>query len=310
MNYEAIVVGAGPAGLAAATRLAQAGCRVLVLERESFGGPILNVEWIDGWPAPGERTAGAALSSELVNRAQAAGVEMKLAEVAEIEAYSGCLSVSCADGAAYTASAVVLAAGLRGRNLGVPGEDVYQGKGMIHCAMCDAGLYRDRAVAVCGAGDAGLIEALYLARFASKVYVIEAQPQPAAAAALVERARAEPKIELRCGERPVEVVGSDSGVTGIAVERAAGGARETLDVYGVLVHVGYEPDTAFAAGAVALDDSGYAEVDEALATDVRGVFAAGDLRAGSPRTVAAAIADGNAAADGVQRFLQALHAAA
>jgi len=310
MDYETIVVGAGPAGLAAATRLAQAGCRVLVLERESFGGPILNVEWIDDWPAPGERTAGAALSSELVNRAQAAGVEMKLGEVTEIEAYSGCLSFTCADGVAYTASAAILAAGLRGKKLGVPGEDAYQGKGMIHCAMCDAGLYRDRVVAVCGAGDAGLIEALFLARFASKVYVIEAQPQPGAAAALVERARAEARIELRCGERPVEVVGSDAGVTGIVVERLADGARETLDVYGVLVHVGYEPDTAFAAGAVALDGAGSVEADEALATDVPGVFAAGDLRAGSTRRVAAAIADGNAAADGVQRFLQALREAA
>jgi thioredoxin reductase (NADPH) len=309
MDYDAIIVGGGPAGLAAGRQLAQANLRVLLLDKESFGGPIINLEWINGYPAPGERVAGAMLASGLVERAAQAGLEMELAEVVEIEPYSGCISVTCADGSAHTASAVILAGGLRSKTLGIPGEDRYQGKGMIHCAMCDAGLYRDRVVAVCGGGDAGLIEALYLARFASKVVVVEARPQLSAKSALQERALAEPKLEIRCGERPLEIVG-DGGVTGLVLENAASGRKETLAAYGVLVHVGYAPATACLEGLLALDDAGYVAVNDAFETEVSGIFAAGDLRSGSPRSVAAALADGEAAAAGALRFLQGLHQAA
>ena len=304
LNYDAIVVGAGPAGLSAASALAEAKLGVLLLDAESFGGPILNIEWIHGYPSPGEKIAGAMLASELVNRAERAGVEMTLGQVVEIEAYSGCIAVACADGSAHTSSAVVLAGGLRSKKLGVPGEELYQGKGMIHCALCDAGLYRDRAVAVCGGGDAGLIEALYLARFASKVMVLEAQPQLSAKPALRQRALADEKLEIRCGEKPVEVLGNE-GVTGLLIEKAATGRRETLEVYGVLVHVGYEPATDYLQGVVELDDSGRVAVSERLETRVPGILAAGDLRSGSPRTVAAALADGKAAAGRVRQLLRA-----
>ena len=143
------------------------------------------------------------LASEMVQQAGQSGVKMELADVVALEPYSSCISVGCADGKAYTASVVICAGGLHSRKLGVPGEEAFQGKGMIHCALCDAGLYRDQVVAVCGGGDAGLIEALYLAKFASKVLVIEAQAQLSANPVLQERARANAKLEIRCGERPV-----------------------------------------------------------------------------------------------------------
>src|ERR1017187_4652882 len=255
MDYDAIVIGGGPAGLSAGIELAQAKYRVLLLEKESFGGPIINVEWINGYPHPGEKVAGAMLASEMVKQAEQSGVEMELAEVVEIEPYSGCISVACADGKAYTSVVVICAGGLHSKKLGVPGEETFQGKGMIHCALCDAGLYRDQVVAVCGGGDAGLIEAMYLARFASKVFVIEAKAQLAAKPELQARALADGKLEIRRSEKPVEIIGNQ-GVTGLVVESAATGKRETLDVYGVLVHVGYVPATGYLEGVLALDDSG------------------------------------------------------
>jgi thioredoxin reductase (NADPH) len=305
MEYDVIVIGGGPAGLSAGIELAQAKYHVLLLEKESFGGPIINVEWINGYPRAGEKVAGAMLASEMVQQAEQSGVEMELAEVDEIEPYSGCISVGCADGKAYTASVVIQAGGLHSRKLGVPGEEAFQGKGMIHCAMCDAGLYRDQVVAVCGGGDAGLVEAMYLAGFASKVFVIEAQAQLAAKPVLQARALANAKLAIRYGEKPVEIIG-DQGVTGLVVENAATGKRETLDVYGVLVHVGYVPTTAYLEGVLALDDSGHIAVNEQFATDVPGAFAAGDVRSGSPRQVAAAVADGKAAARGAQKILESL----
>jgi thioredoxin reductase (NADPH) len=305
MEYDVIVIGGGPAGLSAAIDLAQAKYRVLLLEKESFGGPIINIEWINGYPRQDEKVAGAMLASELVQRAEQSGVEMELAEAAEIEPYSACISVACGDGRAFTSSVVIQAGGLDSKTLGIPGEDIFQGKGMIHCAMCDAGLYRDQVVAVCGGGDAGLIEALYLARFAAKVFVIEAQAQLSARPALQARAGADAKLEIRCGERPVEIIG-DQGVTGLVVESAATGTRQTLEVYGVLVHVGYVPASAYLEGVLALDDSSHIAVDEQFATDVPCIFAAGDIRSGSPRQVAAAVADGKAAAKNAQRILETL----
>ena len=305
MDYDAIIVGGGPAGLSAGIRLTQAKHRVLLLDKESFGGPIMNVEWINGYPGPGEKAAGAMLASEMVNQAQQSGVEMELAEVVEIESYSGCKSVSCADGRAHTSSVVILAGGLHSRKLGVPGEEKFQGKGMIHCALCDAGLYRDQVVAVCGGGDAGLVEAMYLARFASKVLVIEAQPRLSAKPELQERALADSKLEIRCGEKPVEILGSEA-VTGIKVENAATGGKETLDVHGVLVHVGFAPTTGYLEGILTLDDSGHIAVNDQFETEVPGIFAAGDITSGSQRRVAAAVADGQTAATGAQRLLQAL----
>jgi thioredoxin reductase (NADPH) len=305
MDYDVIVIGGGPAGLSAGIELAQAKYRVLLLEKESFGGTIINVEWINGYPRPGEKVAGAMLASEMVQQAEQSGVEMELGEVVEIEPYSSCISVACADGKAYTSSVLVHAGGLHSRKLGVPGEENFQGKGMIHCAMCDAGLYRDQVVAVCGGGDAGLIEAMYLARFASKVYVIEAQARLAAKPVLQARALADAKLAIRYGEKPVEIIGKE-GVTGLVVENVASSKRETLDVYGVLVHVGYLPATAYLEGVFALDDSGHIAVNEDFATDVPGAFAAGDVRSGSPRQVATAIADGKAAARGAQKILETL----
>lgn len=308
MDYDAIVIGAGPAGLTAGIELAQGKHPVLVLEKESFGGPIINVEWIHGYPRPGDRIAGAMLASELVKRAEEAGVAMEFAEVIELAPYSGCLSVTCADGRAYTSSVVIHAGGLESRKLGVPGEEQFQGKGMIHCALCDAGLYRDRVVAVCGGGDAGVIEALYLARFASRVVVVEAQPLLSAKPGLRERALADAKLEIRCGEKPVAILGND-GVTGLLVENPATGRKEELAAYGVLVHVGYQPASSYLEGVLALDDSGHIVVNDRFETDVPGAFAAGDIRSGSPRQVAAAIADGKAAAAGARKILESLQQA-
>jgi thioredoxin reductase (NADPH) len=290
MDYDAIVIGGGAAGLTAATALARAKRHILVLDRESFGGQAMNLEWVEDYPAPGERMEGPAFGSKLVEAAEAAGVELELGEVIEVEAYSGCVSVTSAEGKAYTASVAILATGLRNKPLDVPGEAEFEGRGMIHCAFCDAGLYRDRVVAVCGGGDAGAIEALLLAKHASRVHLIESGPALTASAALQERVRAEPRLEVRCGERVTEVIGDD-GVKAIAVQSTTG-STERLDVYGVLVHTGFEPSSEYAASAVELDEGGYVSVNAELATSQPAILAAGDVRSGSKRRVADAMKDG------------------
>lgn len=300
MDYEVIIIGCGPAGLAAATDLAQAGRRVLLLDRESFGGQVAKLEWIEDYPAAGERVEGPKLAAAML--AAASGVKMEINEVTEIESYSGCRSVTCADGKAYTAPAVIVASGLRPRPLGIPGEDKYQGKGMIHCAFCDGGLYANKTVAVCGGGDAGVVEALYLAKFASVVHLIEAQPQLSATPSLQERAFANARLDIRLGQLPVAIEGGDF-VTAIELQQVQGGAREKLDVYGVLVHAGFDPVSDYVETVVSLDECGFVVVGADRQTDCKGVFAAGDILSGASRRVAIAVKDGKAAAAAALQFL-------
>ncbi len=299
MDYEVIIIGGGPAGLSAAAELARAKRRVLLIERESFGGQVGNLEWIENYPTPGESIEGPRLANSLVEAAS--GAKMELNGVIEIESYSGCRSVTCADGKAYTAPVVIVSSGLRSRPLGIPGEVEYQGKGMIHCAFCDGGLYTNKALAVCGGGDAGIREALYLAKFASIVHVIEVQKTLSAAPELRTLAHANTKLDIRLGHKPVAIAGGDF-VTGIQVE-VSGGDRETLNVDGVLIHAGFIPESGYLEGVVALTGSAFVETDAEGETDSQGIVAAGDIRAHSPRTVASAVRDGKSAAATALRFL-------
>lgn len=294
-DIDAIVIGGGPAGLTAASAIAQAGRSVLVLEKEAFGGQLMNLEWAEDYPSPGARIAGPALGSQLADQAEAVGVRLEIGLVDEIESYSASKAVSLAGGAAYTAGVVIVACGLAPKPLGVAAEARLEGKGIIHCAVCDAGLYRDKSVAVCGGGDAGIIEALYLAKFAAKVIVIEAGPHLSARDDLLRRADGNQILDIRLGHRAIDIVGED-GVTGVTIEDAASGARQTLDAHGVLVHVGFSPATDCLAALVDLDDQGYAAADARLESEVPGIIMAGDIRRGAARSAAAAAEDGALAA--------------
>ncbi len=197
-----------------------------------------------------------------------------------------------------------MAGGVRPRKLGLPGEDRLAGKGVIHCALCDAGLYADRPVAVLGGGDVALIEAMYLADRGAKVSIIEAGPELSAGADLRRRAAAHPNMEIRHGQSAVGIEGED-GVTGLVIENAASGGQETLDAYGVLIRVGVEPETDCLEAVLSLDDAGYAETNADLESAVPGLILAGDIRLGSPRDVATAIGDGARAAATAMQHLSA-----
>lgn len=304
-DHDAIIIGGGPAGLTAGIYLTRAGYRVLLLEKESLGGQLKNIERVENYPGFSRGVPGADLASEMIDQAAQCGVEMETREVVAVDVFSSCKSVTCEDGSAYTCSVVVAATGSRSRKLGVPGEDRFDGRGVIHCALCDGDRFAGGVVAVCGGGDSGVTEALYLARLASKVILIEALPALTASAVLRERARDHEGIEIRCG-RSVKALSGETVLKAVELSDPATGSTESVPVDGVLVHVGVEPNTGCLQGIVALDDGGQVLVDHALQTDVEGIFAAGDLRAGSPRQVASAVGDGAVAGVAAQRLLQLL----
>jgi len=302
-DWDAVIIGGGPAGLTAGLYLSRGNWRTIVLEKESVGGYIMNVEWIENYPGFADGVLGSQLGMEMRNQATKYGLELKRAEVAAIQSFPSSKWVTCIDGTNYTTSVVIIAGGSRPKKLGVPGEEKLQGNGVFNCAFCDGGQFVDRVVAVCGGGDAGITEALYMTKLASKVILIEVLPELTATAVLQDRAKAEPKLEIHCGKK-VEAIVGDSQVEAIDMVEEGSGQKETIKVDGVLVHVGLDPNTTYLEGVVPLDSQGQIIVNEWMETEIPGILAAGDIRSGSPRQVVTAVGDGATAGIAAQRFLQ------
>jgi thioredoxin reductase (NADPH) len=303
-DFDAIIIGGGPAGLTAGLYLCRGNWRTLLLEKETLGGYIMNVEYIENYPGFPDGVVGSQLGMDMKNQAVKYGLRTEKNEVIALDISPNNKTVSCVDGAAYTASAVIIAGGSVPKKLGVPGEDKLRGSGVIYCAFCDGGQFAGKVAAVCGGGDAGVTGALYLAKIASKVILIEAMPALTATAVLRDRVKDNPKIEVRCGIKVTAILG-ESKVEGIEIIGTAG-QKATLKVDGVLVHVGLDPATDYLEGVVPLSDKRQVVVNEWMEAEIPGIFAAGDIRSLSPGQVATAVGDGAAAAMSAQRYLQKL----
>lgn len=301
-DWDVIIIGSGPAGMTAGLYLARARYRALLLEKESLGGPIMNYELIENYPGFSEGVSGARLGSEMLTQATKFGLQVEPAEVNRIELSSNCRWVKCTSGTNYTTEVVIIAGGATHRKLGVPGEEKLEGNGVFNCAFCDGGHYTDKVVVVCGGGDAGVSEALYMTKIASKVVLLEAMPQLTACAILQERARENPKLEVRCGTEVESIIGTDR-VEGIEY-RDASGQKGTMETDGVLVQIGLVPNTGYLNGIVPLDAQGRIVVNEMMETNIKYILAAGDIRSGSPGQIVTAVGDGAMAAISAQKLLQ------
>lgn len=294
-DQDVIIIGGGPAGLTAGKVLGNGGQRVLLLEKEAFGGYLKKVENFFGHPDYPGGVSGPELAEQLINQAESAGVQMVYGETVEIESYSSCQSVTCADGKNYTASVVIIAGGRQPKKLGVPGEMELLNRGVIHCVLCDLGLYRDKTVVVCGGGDAGISEALLLARHAAKVIIIEKGNALSATDELQKQAAANPKLEF-IYQSTIEKITGTQVVEGVAVKNLADNALTTIPADGVVIDVGFIPDTTYLEGIIELDENGRVAVNDDLQSDVDGVFAIGDIRSNTSWNLIGAIRDGEIAA--------------
>ena len=293
-EYDTIIIGGGPAGLAAALYAARAGLKTLVTEMAAPGGQAATTERIENYPGFSDGVSGPDLVARMMDQAVKFGATIITSEATAVELDGASKVVTTVDGD-FAGKTVILAMGARPAQLGVPGEAEYTGRGVSYCATCDGPFYRDMEVAVIGGGDSAIEEALYLTRFASKVVVVHRRDQLRAARVLQDRAFANPKVEFRWNSVVLAINGGDF-VEGIRVRDVKTGDEAIIPVGGVFVYVGAQPNTALIRGRIELDAQGYILTDDHLATNVPGVFAAGDVRVKPLRQVVTAVADGALAA--------------
>ncbi len=291
---DIIIVGGGPAGLTAGLYAARDRRDCLLLERGLIGGQITSAERIENYPGFPDGISGAELGEALHQQATRFGLETAYAEVTGLRVEGDTRVVTSSEGE-FRARVVILAGGSSRRQLGVPGEREFTGRGVSYCATCDAAFFTDRPVAVIGGGDSAVTEALHLARFASAVTLVHRRHELRATKILQEKLLAEPRISIRW-DSTVERIEGDDFVTRLVLNDLPSGTRQVLEVAGVFVSIGAQPDTGYLRGVIPLDETGHIITNEKMETPVPGVFAAGDIRHNSARQAISAAGDGATAA--------------
>ena len=304
--YDLIIVGGGPTGLTTAIYGARENLQVLVLDKSGLGGQAGVTEKFDNYPGFPDGIGGAELADRFVEQARRYGVELLSAvDVLGVERDADEVIVRTATGDDYRAGAVLIATGSTYRRLGVPGEDELIGAGIHFCATCDGPFYRGvDEVLVIGGGNSGLEEGLFLTQFATKVTVVEYHDMLAGSRLLQERVLDSPQMEVLTGTQVREFHADGTGkLAGISLENRATGEVTRRDVPGAFVFVGLDPNAGFLGGAVETDARGFIVTDRNLETTLPGVFAAGDVRAGSTKQLASAVGEGAAVAIQIRHHL-------
>ncbi len=306
MIYDLIIVGSGPAGLAAAIYAQRAKLSTLVLEKEYMsGGQVVNTYEVDNYPGLPE-IGGFELGMKFREHAEKLGASFLNIEVRHIGLEEeGRIKVIYTDREEYRARALILAMGAKHRMLGLPGEKRLTGMGVSYCATCDGAFFKGRATAVVGGGDVAVEDALFLARGCSKVYLIHRRDELRAAAVLQEQLKKCENVEFLWDTEVAGIEGDDH-LECLKLKNKKTGEERMLDVDGLFIAVGTVPNTTSITNLLQLDENGYIVAGEDGTTNVPGIFAAGDVRTKQLRQIVTAVSDGANAVTSVQAYLNTL----
>lgn len=304
--HDVIIVGSGPAGYTAALYAARAELNPLVFEGYEYGGELMNTTEVENFPGFKDGVMGPDLMMQMREQAEKFGARLESELVDKVDLSGDVKKVFVGDDV-YQARAAILATGAAPRHLGIPGEAELTGRGVSTCATCDGFFFKDQHIAVVGGGDSAMEEATFLTKFGSKVSIIHRSENFRASQIMLERARANEKIEFITHSVVEEVVEKDGKVGGLKVRNVQSGEESVLDATALFVAIGHDPRSAFLEGQVATDEGGYVLVDApSTRTNVPGVFACGDLVDNHYRQAITAAGSGCRAALDAQHFLAAL----
>jgi thioredoxin reductase (NADPH) len=303
-RFDVIVVGAGPAGLAAAIYAARARLRTLVVDESIPGGQVKTTHKVSNYPGFAEDVKGSQLATAFAAQAERFGAEIRRAvEITRHDLGGPVKSLELDEEDTVEARAVIVATGARPRPLGVPGEDTFKGRGISYCATCDGAYFEGKDIHVIGGGNSAVEESLFLTQFARSVTIVhqflEFQAEPSS----VQEALANPKIRVLLGHEPRGFHG-ETALDRLEVEELATRERKLLRTDGVFVFIGMVPRSELLAPYVPLAKGGYVETTDAMETTVPGLYAAGDVRVKRFRQITTAVADGTVAALAAQKFLR------
>jgi thioredoxin reductase (NADPH) len=300
--HDLVIIGAGPAALSAAIYTTREDIDTLLLEKGAIGGLAAVTDWVDNYPGFSKGISGLDLAQELEAQATRFGAKFDYAEVSAITDEGATKKLTTSNGDVH-AKAVLIATGTDYKKLGIPGEAEYYARGVHYCATCDGALYRGKRLVVVGGGNSGVQEALFLTRFASHIDLLVRSDIRSAEVLQHELAKHADQITVHLHTTIDEIVGQDKKVTKVIGTHA--GQRVELKTDGVFVFIGLIPNTDFLrGGSVKLDSYGFVVTDDHLQTNIPGVFACGDVRAGATMQIATAVGEGAAAALEIRRYLE------
>ncbi len=300
--HDVVIVGGGAAGLTAGLYACRAGLKTVLLERLMPGGQVVNAEKIENFPGFPDGISGADFGPLLMDQASRYGLEIELSEVSDVRQDGDAWRVE-GYGGEWSSRSVIFAGGSTLRKLGVPREDELHGAGVSYCATCDGAFFMDQEVGLVGAGDSALDEAVTLTEFASKVTVLSRGSRFSGQKVLQDRVLGHPKVEVRW-DTVVDAVIGEGQVEGVAVTDVASGETSRIDLEGLFIYIGLDPNTDYLRDLLPLDNGGHIPTDIWMRTPVPGLFAAGDIRQNSAAQLVSAAGDGATAAIAAHRYIE------